>query len=47
MPPNSKNLLKKGKKYIQEEGGPGLNPHKKKKIKTTADYRELREPVVR
>jgi hypothetical protein len=33
MPPNSKNLLKKGKKNIQEEGGLGQNPQKKNKKK--------------
>jgi hypothetical protein len=43
MPPNSKDLLKKRKKYVQEEGGLGQYPQKKK----TADYMSLRKPVVR
>jgi len=32
-PPNSKILLKKGKKYIQGEGGLGQNPQRKNKRK--------------
>jgi len=41
MPPNSKNLLKKGEKYIQKEGGLGQNPRKKrnrKKLNQTTEH---------
>jgi hypothetical protein len=48
MPPNSKILLKKGKKYLQEEGGLSQNPQKKNTQKTeNAETDYIRQPVVR